>query len=94
MNDQPRRVSVLRAAVLLATLFDVFALAVLLHYTAIAFTLFNFVGELVLAVALLLLGGAVIADLRAKQLLPWGTAGPVPDGAQATAPHATLRQVK
>lgn len=68
----PKRVSVLRIAVVLAALFEVFALLVLLRFTPILFTLFMFVGEVLLAVALLLLVGAVLADLRTKQLLPWG----------------------
>ncbi len=71
MTESPKRVSVLRIAVLLVALFDVFALVVLLRFTPIVFTLFMFVGELLFAVALLLLVGAILVDLRAKDLLPW-----------------------
>jgi hypothetical protein len=59
-------------AILLAALFELFALVVLVRFTPILFTLFMFFGELLFGVALLLLVGAVLADLRAKQLLPWG----------------------
>jgi len=72
MRQPPKRVSVLRIAVLLAALFELFALVVLVRFTPILFTLFMFFGELLFGVALLLLVGAVLADLRAKQLLPWG----------------------
>src|SRR5262249_28093782 len=72
MRQPPTRVSVLRIAVLLAALFELFALVVLVWFTPIQFTLFMFFGELLFGVALLLLVGAVLADLRAKQLLPWG----------------------
>ena len=68
----PKRVWVLRIAVVLVALFELFALVVLIGFTPILFTLFMFVGEVLFAVALLLLAGAVLADLRAKQLLPWG----------------------
>ncbi len=69
---RPGRVSVLKVAVVLAALFELFALVVLGSFTPIEFTLFMFFGELLFAAALLLLVGAVLADLRAKQLLPWG----------------------
>jgi hypothetical protein len=72
MRQPPKRVSVLRIAVLLAALFELFALVVLVRFTPVLFTLFMFFGELLFCVALLLLVGAVLADLRAKQLLPWG----------------------
>ena len=76
MTEWPTRVSVLRIAVLLVALFDVFALVVLVRFTPIVFTLFMFFGELLFAVALLLLVGAILADLRAKALLPWGSDRP------------------
>lgn len=72
MRQPPTRISVLRMAVLLTALFELFALVVLVRFTPILFTLFMFFGELLFGVALLLLVGAVLADLRAKQLLPWG----------------------
>ena len=76
MTGWPTRVSVLRIAVLLVALFDVFALVVVVRFTPIVFTLFMFFGELLFAVALLLLVGAILADLRAKSLLPWGSDRP------------------
>ena len=72
MSQPPTRVSVLRIAVLLTALFELFALVVLVRFTPILFTLFMFFGELLFGVAVLLLVGAILADLRAKQLLPWG----------------------
>jgi hypothetical protein len=72
MRQPPSRISVLRMAIFLAALFELFALVVLVRFTPILFTLFMFFGELLFGVALLLLVGAVLADLRAKQLLPWG----------------------
>jgi hypothetical protein len=69
MTTQPTRVRVLQLAVLLTALFVVMALVVLVRDTPIAFTVFMFVGQPLFLVALALLLGAVLADLRAKQLL-------------------------
>jgi hypothetical protein len=69
MTNQPTRVRALRLAVLLTALFIVMALVVLVRDTPIAFTVFMFVGQPLFLVALALLLGAVLADLRAKQLL-------------------------
>lgn len=73
MSERPKRVRVLMVAVVLAALFNLFALLVLFRYTAILFTLFIFLGQPLFVIALILLGGAVLADLRTKQLLPWRT---------------------
>jgi hypothetical protein len=62
-------VRVLRVAILLAALFDLLALLVMVHTTPIVFTLFMFVGQPLFVLALLLLVGAVLADLKAKELL-------------------------
>ena len=51
MRQPPTRVSVLRIAVLLAALFEMFALVVLVRFTPILFTLFMFFGELLFGVA-------------------------------------------
>lgn len=64
MTGQPMRIGVLRIAVALAALFNVFALLVLLRDTPILFALFMFLGQPLFAIALILLGGAVAADLR------------------------------
>ena len=69
MTTQPTRVRVLRLAVLLTALFVLMALVVLVRDTPIAFSVFMFVGQPLFLVALALLLGAVLADLRAKQLL-------------------------
>ena len=69
MTTQPTRVRVLQLAVLLTALFVLMALVVLVRDTPIGFSVFMFVGQPLFLVALALLLGAVLADLRAKQLL-------------------------
>ena len=68
MSGAPARHGVLRIAIVLALLFDVFALLVLVRQTPIVFTLFMFFGQPLMVLGVLLLLGAVIADLRAKGL--------------------------
>lgn len=69
MSERPRRVTVLRIAIFLSVLFDLLALLVLLHTTPIVFAAFMFVGQPLFVVVLILLVAAVLADLRAKQLI-------------------------
>ncbi len=69
MNERPVSVRVLQIAVALTAVFNLLALLVLLRGTPIIFTAFMFVGQPLLVVTLILLLGAVLADLRAKQLL-------------------------
>ena len=69
MTARPLRMSVLRVALLLTALFDLLALLVFVHTTPVIFTAFMFAGQALLVVAVLLLLGAVLADLRDKQLL-------------------------
>jgi hypothetical protein len=69
MSEQPARVIALKIAIILTGLFNLLALLVLTRGTPISFTLFMFVGEILFVVALILLVGAVLTDLRAKQLL-------------------------
>jgi len=69
MSAQPTRIRVLKIAIVLAALFNLLALLVLVRGTPIVFTVFMFVGEALFLVSLILLLGAVLADLRAKQLL-------------------------
>jgi hypothetical protein len=64
----PPRVWILRLSVILAALFNLLALVGLVHHTPILFSVFMFVGEPLFALALLLLLGAVIADLKARGL--------------------------
>jgi len=56
-------------AIVLTLLFNLLALLVMIHTTPILFTLFMFVGQPLFVLALALLVGAVVADLREKQLL-------------------------
>jgi hypothetical protein len=69
MTPQPTRIHLLRVAIVLAALFTVMALAMLIRDTPIGFTLFMFLGQPLFLVALVLLVGAVLADLKIRQLL-------------------------
>jgi hypothetical protein len=69
MTARPTRVRILQLALLLTVVFDLLALLVLVRTTPLVFTLFMFVGQPLFVVALIALGGAVVADLRAKELL-------------------------
>ena len=67
MSDRPRPLSFLRTAIILALVFDVLAAIVLLRARPVAFTLFMFLGQPLLAVALVLLAGLVLTELRGKR---------------------------
>ena len=69
MTQPGLAVRLLRVAIVLAAIFNVLALIVMVRTTPIAFTLFMFVGQPLFAIAFLLLLGAVLADLRARQIL-------------------------
>lgn len=69
MTDQPRRVRLLRIAIVLALVFNLMALLVLVRATPIMFTVFMFLAQPVFAAALILLVGGVLAELRARQIL-------------------------
>ena len=69
MTPQPTRIRLLRVAIVLAALFTVVALAMLIRDTPIGFSLFMFLGQPLFLVALVLLVGAVLADLKIRQLL-------------------------
>lgn len=62
-------IRVLRIAIILAALFNLLALLVMVHTTPIIFTIFMFIGQPLVVLAFVLLIGAILADLRAKQLL-------------------------
>jgi hypothetical protein len=62
-------IRILRIAIILAALFNLLALMVMVHTTPIVFTLFMFVGQPLFVLAFVLLLGAVLADLKARQLL-------------------------
>ncbi len=68
MSPEPGRARALRIAIVLAALASVLALVVLVQNGPIAFTVYMFVGQAMVAAALLLLLGAVVADLKAKKL--------------------------
>ncbi len=63
------RVQLLRLAIVLAILFDLLALLALLRATPIVFTVFMFMAQPLFAAALLLLVGAVLAELRAGRVV-------------------------
>jgi len=60
---------ILRVAIILVLVFNLMALVVLIRENPIAFTLFMFLGQPLFAVALVLLFGALVAELRAKRIL-------------------------
>jgi len=62
-------IRILRIAIILAALFNLLALMVMVHTTPIIFTLFMFIGQPLFVLAFVLLAGAVLADLKARQLL-------------------------
>jgi hypothetical protein len=67
----PREIPVrlLRIAVVLIALFNLLALLVMVHTTPIVFTLFMFIGQPLFVLAFVLLIGAILADLRARDLI-------------------------
>jgi hypothetical protein len=62
-------IRILRIAIIVAALFNLLALMVMVHTTPIIFTLFMFIGQPLFVLAFVLLVGAVLADLKARQLL-------------------------
>ena len=69
MTARPKRVRVLQLALVLTALFNLLALLVFVRTTPMIFTLFMFIGQPLFVLALIALGGAVVADLRAKELI-------------------------
>jgi hypothetical protein len=69
MSQRELPVRLLRIAVVLAAVFNLLALLVTVHTTPIFFTLFMFVGQPLFGLAFVLLVGAVLADLKARQIL-------------------------
>ena len=67
----PRQIPIrlLRIAIVLIALFNLLALLVMVHTTPIIFTLFMFFGQPLFVLAFVLLIGAILADLRARELL-------------------------
>ena len=62
-------IRLLRIAIVLVALFNVLALLVMVHTTPIVFTLFMFIGQPLFVLGFVLLIGAVLADLRARDLI-------------------------
>ena len=69
MTGREARGGLLRLAILLTAIFDVMALVVLVRNRPIAFAIFMFLGQPLFLAAVIILGGAMLADLRAKDLL-------------------------
>jgi len=69
MTPGPIPPRVLKIAIVLAVVFDLFALLVMVHTSPIVFTLFMFIGQPLFAVALGLLLVAQLIELRTKELL-------------------------
>jgi hypothetical protein len=69
MTGRFTRVRVLQLAILLTAAFDLMALVVLARNRPIGFAIFMFLGQPLFLAALVILVGAVRADLRAKDLL-------------------------
>jgi hypothetical protein len=69
MIPRPIPVRLLRIAIVLIALFNVLALLVMVHTTPIVFTLFMFIGQPLFVLAFVLLIGAILADLRARDLI-------------------------
>jgi len=69
MTGRYARGGLLRLAILLTAIFDVMALVVLVRNRPIAFAIFMFLGQPLFLAAVIILGGAMLADLRAKDLL-------------------------
>ena len=69
MTAPSRSPRVLRIAMILVLVFNLMALVVLIRENPIAFTLFMFLGQPLFAIALILLAGALAAELRARRIL-------------------------
>lgn len=69
MTEPTRRRQILRLAIVLVLVFNLLALVVLIRATPIAFTIFMFLAQPLMVVALILLVVAVMAELRTRQLL-------------------------
>ncbi len=69
MSQHGLAIRLLRLAIVLAAIFNLLALIVMVRTTPIAFTLFMFVGQPLFVIAFVLLLGAILADLKARQIL-------------------------
>jgi len=69
MTPTPISPRALRIAIVLAVMFDVFAILLMVHTTPIMFTLFMFLGQPLFAMAVLCLLAAQLIELRTRGLL-------------------------
>ena len=69
MTAHPTPPRILRIAIALVIVFDLLALLVMIHTTPLIFTVFMFGAQPLFIAALVLLIGAILADLRAKNLV-------------------------
>jgi hypothetical protein len=69
VSDPRRWARLLTVAIVLALVFNLMALVALIRATPIIFTLFMFVAQPLIAVALIILVGAVVAGLRARSMV-------------------------
>ena len=69
MTAPSRSPRVLRIAIILVLVFNLMAFVVLFRENPIAFTLFMFLGQPLFAVALILLVGALLAELRTRRII-------------------------
>ena len=69
MSVPPRRLQLLKIAIVLTALFNLLALLVLFQGSPRLFAVFMFVGQPLFLIAVVLLIGAVVADLRSKELV-------------------------
>jgi hypothetical protein len=69
MRHSLRSAGVLKIAIVLTVVFNVLALVALVHATPMIVTFLMFVGHPLLAMAIVLLVAAVMADLKTKGLL-------------------------
>lgn len=69
MSDPRRWARLLTVAIVLALVFNLMALVALIRATPIIFTLFMFVAQPLIVVALIILVGAVVAGLRARSMV-------------------------
>jgi hypothetical protein len=73
MNEEKRRpltrTLILRLAILSTAIAVAIALALLIKETAYVFSVFMFIGPVLLLIAMLLLGFVIFKELRAKQVI-------------------------
>ena len=69
MSAPSRSSRILRIAIILVLVFNLMALVVLIRENPIAFTLFMFVAQPLFALAVIILIGVLLAELRSRQII-------------------------